>query len=157
MEDEQRETLAELIELYGITAESTPGQPSSNPNFPNATEYLVTLRREGNGDGDHENNPAPTWARLDGIETPYYMGSALTGEPTALDVLACLLNDAEGYDNATDFEDWANGYGYDTDSRKAEAIYNAIAEQRGELYAWLSSSGRPRGEHYRRFMEAERP
>ena len=32
--------------------------------------------------------------------------------------------DATGYDS--DFEDWADNYGYDTDSRKAEKIWREV-------------------------------
>lgn len=44
--------------------------------------------------------------------------------PDAADVLHSLLLDAS-VTYATCFEDWASEYGYDTDSRKAEDIYNA--------------------------------
>lgn len=157
--NDETETLASLIELYGITATVSGGALIDRDGW-QCRAYAVTLRREGNGDGDHENNPAPNGARFDGLETPYYMGAALTNEPTALDVLACLLSDAEGYDSAVagGFESWAAEYGYDDDSRKAEALYERIAESRNELYAWLSASSvQSRGEHYARFMAAERP
>ena len=38
-------------------------------------------------------------------------------------VVWSLLNDARAIDYAC-FEDWADDYGYDSDSRKAEKIYN---------------------------------
>ncbi len=60
-------------------------------------------------------------------------------EPEADEVLDCLASDAAGYDNARDFEDWASDYGYDTDSRKAEKIYNTIAKQAKKLEAFLGS------------------
>lgn len=44
--------------------------------------------------------------------------------PTAYDVLACL----QKYDPRT-FEDFCMEFGYDTDSRKAEKIYNAVREE----------------------------
>jgi len=42
--------------------------------------------------------------------------------PTAADVLYCLVLDAQASDEL--FETWADNFGYDQDSRKAEAIYN---------------------------------
>ena len=149
------ETLAELIAQYGITAEVVHNGPTKLDGWPCNT-YTVTLRREGRGDGDHENNPASNWARIDGLETTYYQGTGVTAEPTALDVLACLLTDSEGYDNSTYFEDWADEYGYDPDSHKAEALYEEIGEQRKALYDFLSDGYDGRYSHYDRFIEAER-
>lgn len=53
--------------------------------------------------------------------------------PTLADVLDCLALDAAGFDDARDFEDWAAEFGYDTDSRKAEAVYRLCGEQAKEL------------------------
>lgn len=47
--------------------------------------------------------------------------------PDQLDVLYSLVGDAEAIDHAT-FEEWADSYGYDNDSRKAEQIYRACLE-----------------------------
>lgn len=44
--------------------------------------------------------------------------------PPEVDVFACLVQDGMGAINAGSFENWASEYGYDTDSRKAEAAYN---------------------------------
>lgn len=46
--------------------------------------------------------------------------------PTAAEVLDSLASDASSADQS--FEDWCGDYGYDTDSRKAEAAYNACRE-----------------------------
>lgn len=46
--------------------------------------------------------------------------------PDACDVVACLLSDGDAYGEP--FEEWAMNYGYDPDSRKAEAIYHACQE-----------------------------
>lgn len=40
-------------------------------------------------------------------------------------VVHSLLMDGEAFFNAQSFEDWAGDFGYDSDSRKAEAIYRA--------------------------------
>lgn len=47
-----------------------------------------------------------------------------TLKPDSLDVIYSLLIDSEVLDYAT-FEDWAACFGYDTDSRKDEQVYNA--------------------------------
>ncbi len=44
--------------------------------------------------------------------------------PSAYDVLACLTKSYPGT-----FEDFASDFGYDTDSRKAEAVYNAVVKE----------------------------
>jgi hypothetical protein len=48
--------------------------------------------------------------------------------PDVASVLDSLRSDAECYENARSFEDFANDFGYDPDSRKAEAIFNACAK-----------------------------
>ena len=70
--------------------------------------------------------------------TVYFsQGSAHKKPPTLADVLDCLASDASGVDNAQSFEAWASEYGYDTDSRKAEATYRACEKQAQELKALL--------------------
>ena len=71
------------------------------------------------------------------MTVPYFTGSAITREPDAASVLDCLLSDASGYDNARHFEDWASEYGYDTDSRKAEATFRAVEAQSKRLRTFL--------------------
>lgn len=44
-------------------------------------------------------------------------------KPKLDEVLHSLMLDAECFFNAQSFEEWAGDYGYDPDSRKAEAIY----------------------------------
>lgn len=63
----------------------------------------------------------------------FSQGSAHTKNPTAADVLDCLASDASGYQNAVGFTGWAEDYGYDTDSRKAERIYFQIEAQAVQL------------------------
>lgn len=51
-------------------------------------------------------------------------GSALTGEPKLSEVMYSLLSDA--YDvEGNGFEEWADNYGFDTDSRRAERMFKA--------------------------------
>jgi hypothetical protein len=46
-----------------------------------------------------------------------------------------MCSDATGADQP--FEDWAADYGYDADSRKAEATYRAVVAQTKQLRALL--------------------
>lgn len=65
----------------------------------------------------------------------YSMGPALTGDPTLVDVLGCLLTDAEYA--AEGYEDWCAMVGFATDSPRAERMYKACrktAEQLAELF-----------------------
>lgn len=45
--------------------------------------------------------------------------------PNLAEVLNSLLSDGTAFFNGETFEEWAGNYGYDTDSRKAEAIFKA--------------------------------
>jgi hypothetical protein len=56
---------------------------------------------------------------------PFFMGPAHCKEPTAADVLHCLCSDTRSVDNARSFTDWCADFGYDSDSRKAEATYSS--------------------------------
>lgn len=80
----------------------------------------------------------------------FSQGPAITEDPTLADVLDCLASDASGYENAqlrppsghvpegkpyTDatFARWAEEYGYEADSRKAEKTFKAIKRQSEQL------------------------
>jgi hypothetical protein len=58
-------------------------------------------------------------------------------KPVLVDVVECLLSDAHGVTNAETFTDWAGEFGYDTDSRSAEAVYLACLGRTTRLAAFL--------------------
>lgn len=122
------QTIAEFIAVNQI--EMSALQTHANPNIDSmgrgATHWSCEIRQVGKGNADT-------------LVTFYSMGSGLKGAPELADVLDCLASDASGADNARDFEDWASEYGYDTDSRKAEKIYNACVEGRDKLKAFLGA------------------
>jgi hypothetical protein len=91
-----------------------------------------------NPDWSHPHNSWKVTLRMNGrrMTVPFFTG--LTGEPTACDVLECLASDAASYDNTNSFEDWAGEFGFDTDSRKAERIYNQTATQTRKLRRFLA-------------------
>lgn len=73
--------------------------------------------------------------------TVYFsQGPAIEHEPSAEDVLDCLASDWASWDNARDFAEWASEYGYDTDSRKAEAIWREIGRQAAQLERFLGAA-----------------
>lgn len=53
--------------------------------------------------------------------TDYYSPDLNLPKPDIRDVLHCVLLDAEAADYS--FDEWADDYGYEKDSRKAESIY----------------------------------
>jgi hypothetical protein len=60
--------------------------------------------------------------------------------PKLADVLSCLVTDADAI-NYSSFEDWASSFGYDTDSRKAEKIYQECLKIGLALRNSLSDDG----------------
>mgnify|MGYP001769558210 CR=1 FL=1 len=91
-----------------------------NPDWKDANHYKVTLKCNGKQ-----------------LTTYFSQGYGITGEPKPEDVLNALASDSSGVENARSFEDWASEYGYDTDSRKAEKIYNVCVKQSEKLKSFL--------------------
>lgn len=60
--------------------------------------------------------------------------------PDLADVLYSLASDADVLD-AGGFEEWASNYGYDTDSRKAEAVYRACLDIALKLREAIGEAG----------------
>lgn len=81
------------------------------------------------------------YRRVDGKDrqlTCYFsQGSGHTKEPTAADVLSCIASDAQaGY---WTFKDFCAEFGYDTDSRKAEATWKACAKMTSKVRQFLGT------------------
>lgn len=57
--------------------------------------------------------------------------------PSVEDVLDSLASEAAMYDESRDFEDFCANLGYDTDSRRAERIYNELGEVAKRLRFFL--------------------
>ena len=77
----------------------------------------------------------------DGITTPYMftlrysMGSAHTGTPELSHVIWCLFMDC--LDPSSSFEEWCEEYGYDSDSRRAEGLYDECRRNMASLRTML--------------------
>jgi hypothetical protein len=80
-----------------------------------------------------EAHPYTVKLKYDGrqMTIPFFMGQALTHEPTDKDVLPCLLSDYSVVDES--FEDFCANFGYDEDSRKAEKIYKQCVKNGKKL------------------------
>ncbi len=61
------------------------------------------------------------WNGAKALTVPWQQGLAYTKDPELADVLEGLCSDASA--GEMDFEDFCAEFGYDTDSRKAEAIW----------------------------------
>lgn len=141
-----------LIQSLGIeySAKFVPLSQSRNVKEKDKSlNWLVTIKR---GNSSLTTNYMQGIGHLKGFSQPYGKGlsisdtyaldrsvqsgiifSHVTGEtrripgPNLEDVLYSLLLDASVLDSPT-FEDWAGEFGYDTDSRKSEKLYNACLE-----------------------------
>ena len=79
------------------------------------------------------------------LTVPFYTGPGCKGEPSAADVLACIVSDALAGEMS--FHEFCREFGYDDDSRKAKATHRAcqgMAKVRGFL-----------GKHFAEFAEAQ--
>lgn len=120
--EETNESIADFIARTGLTMESQRIESRSDGvNWDRGTDnrsshWRATLHR-----GDES------------MTLEYSMGPAHLNGPEIADVLDCIASDVAGIENASSFEDWAADYGYDPDSRKAFATYQAIEAQRAEL------------------------
>lgn len=70
--------------------------------------------------------------------TEYSMGSAYTKPPKVKDVIASLVRDAQF--SSEPFADFCANLGYDTDSRRALAIYEQCAQTAQDLRQLFSST-----------------
>jgi hypothetical protein len=107
-----------ILEAMGVISANLriPQRPDGNDGWDErASHWRVLILRNG----------------MD-VTTHYSMGSAHTSEPELADVMGSLLRDAEGTENTT-FEEWADSYGLDSDSRKAERSFTACQQIALEL------------------------
>lgn len=70
----------------------------------------------------------------------YSQGSAHTRAPDMLDVLECLLSDAQLAEY--DFDEFCNEMGYDTDSRRAERVHRACKQTAAGMSRLFSAAER---------------
>jgi hypothetical protein len=118
-------TLKEFVARYGVTM--TVRRAENNPHMtdmgPGARHWKCSLK-----------------CGAEVFTVPFSQGSAHTSEPTVEDVLDCWASECAAFDGAADFEDWADEFGYDTDSRQAEKLYNTCKKQSYELFRLLGAT-----------------
>lgn len=63
----------------------------------------------------------------------WQQGVGVMSDPDIHDVMSAMLSDTSGIFEGQTFEGWAEEYGYDVDSRRAEATYRAVERQTNNL------------------------
>lgn len=125
------QTIAEFIKTNQLNMSATrvPGRTdrSASDWDKSARHFVCHIWQEGFGNQER-------------LTLQYSQGSAHTKNPTLPEVLDCLAMDASSVDNARNFEDWCSELGYDTDSRKAEGVYDACIAQAAELKRLLGKA-----------------
>ena len=113
-----------------------------------SSEYGAKLDYDKQDDWQRKANGYRVTLRYKGrqMSLDFWMGTGLSGEPEADLVLSSLLLDSSAVDQS--FEDWCGEFGYDTDSRKAEATYNACRKSGEKLQRLL-------GDDFEAFRSAE--
>lgn len=131
----RQDTEAEkLCRKLGIKAQSVMGcVDGPSPDMPaGSTSWTVTLSW-GGPEGRFTKRPD-----VRTITTGFHMGPAFEREPKAADVLHSLMLDADTGRYCETFEDFCAEFGYDTDSRRAEQVYNACVASVEKVDAFLA-------------------
>jgi len=115
-------TIVQFIEAHGITLDAVPvpTRPDKSEWDDRAKHYFCILDRDGAGV----------------LKLYYSMGSAHKTGPKIEDVLDCLASDANCESDT--FEDFCANLGYDEDSRKAFATWEAVRDQTSKLRKFLT-------------------
>lgn len=168
MSELTKEQRAAAVTALGLTVESVfvPLSQSRNKGEKSPTlNWRVTVKKDGRpiletdysagcahcpsyeqGNYNANRAAAVAWECENGRKVAainalrHFHGTGKPLEPDAIDVLASLAMDSDVLD-AGGFEDWAGDFGYDTDSRKAEAIYRVCLEIALKLRAALGDAG----------------
>jgi hypothetical protein len=158
-------SIAAFIEKHGITGTVTrvdkqPGYRTDRPPFGRVSDERVIETPSKDADGwEHYawqvNLTRGSQVPIDGLAVPYRTGIGhverkgvgwlygtsvprfVPTPPTIADVLDAVAGDASMWENARDFADFCADLGYDTDSRKAERIYNECGEIAKKLRFFL--------------------
>jgi hypothetical protein len=122
--------MEELCEKKGVKIKSRFGEAPTHPHMPYHDGYKVTLRYQKRQ-----------------LTVPFYMGPAIGREPTAADVISCLISDAFAYENARDIDDFARDFGYERVSETL-AAYEACKKTSPRIRHLL-------GDDFEEFTKAE--
>lgn len=102
--------LDRLCTSHGIQAHCTLTHRDDGDWPAGSTHWRVRLTRRVNGSRRQ-------------LTTVFSQGPAHCSEPTPADVLYCLVSDARA--GRESFDDFCGDFGYDADSRRAEAVWRA--------------------------------
>lgn len=118
----EREQLKTVCLNLGIRCNATFGHDAPPEGFtPGTNSWRVTLRFQGRQ-----------------LTVPFFTGPAISKEPTAADVLSCLVSDVSAGEQT--FEDFASEFGYDVDSRKAEKTWRQCVKMAPRVRRFLGTS-----------------
>lgn len=73
-------------------------------------------------------------------EFHYFKGQALNDEPTLDEVLECLVSDWQTLEGSSDFADWADNMGLNSDSIKDRKIYDEVVNQSARLLTLITET-----------------
>jgi hypothetical protein len=118
---DDREQLTAVCAALGIRIESKQSNVAPLGWGPGSTHWAVTLRMGRRS-----------------IRTPFHMGSACKGEPTAADVLSSLLIDASA--GAQSFDDHCAEFGLSRDSRAEYATWKVCRAMAPRVLRFLGDA-----------------
>lgn len=140
MSGENMKPLAQFITELGITLEHAPA--FANPNMGDSSKmnhYSVKLSRKDEAAPGKRREFVTVFSKgLGHVVKARRSWEKDKPIPPAVDeVLDCIASDSSSIENARGFEDWASDFGYDPDSKKAEAIFRACFDASKQLKAFL--------------------
>jgi hypothetical protein len=125
----RQNTIRKLAEQMNTDFESLPDYKRAQVE---AMRFCWELRLESNARGGYTDETAEGWEHRafsvlfsrNGrtVSFDWKQGMGITTKPQGFEVICAVCRDyLEASENS--FDDWAGNFGYDSDSRKAEAIY----------------------------------
>jgi len=151
--------LTEIAGEYGLTLtfEFIPQTfPAGTASKDLGMKWLVTVMHKGKallatdytqGVAHCPSYPKGMWGRrltqheYDNILRDCASPQPKGGPKEPLTALWCIARDCQGVMQTGTFEDWADEFGFDTDSRKAEATYNECVRQNLKLKQAIGDEG----------------
>lgn len=110
--------LEHYLDSIGVTVDTTQQYGGDIPKWAkDMSAYECILKRNGE--------------RM--FAVPFYQGKAHVESPKREDVLQAIFADRSTLDYSRDFEDWANGLGYNADSITDKKLFDLITEQTNKL------------------------
>lgn len=113
-----RTAIQHYLDSIGVTIVSTQQYGVDTPKWAQGMDtYECILKRNGD--------------RM--FAVPFYQGKSNATPPTRIDVLHALFADKGTLQYSSDFEDWASGLGYNSDSITDKKLFDDITEQTHKL------------------------